>query len=343
MIGAYADRSWGLFPPTVHGKPAVVEYEADRELRDTEQIPLMGEGGIEAFLGREVLPYAPRRVARAVYCEGWIRDQLHVALLQADAHAVFGRDTEGHALVGAGYGGLVSRTHWQRSDRSRAVTKASTDPSQKMTTAYFNHQAAYTAVRIRIDKMDGRQDSFMTGTGFFFLAPLTLGNDKTRSKILLISNKHVIGDGSKTMTLTLNRRKDDGTPELGVLRTFTFDNFADLCTVHPDESIDLACVDVTRITQSDACVKYLDRKFLTPIDYDRVALGSNVLFVGYPNDYYDTINNLPLLRKGTLASMPDIDFRGQGHVVIDAQVFGGSSGSPVFVDWDGKYRAPRRY
>ena len=43
----------------MHGKPAVVEYEADRELRDTEQIPLMEEGGIEAFLRREVLPYAP--------------------------------------------------------------------------------------------------------------------------------------------------------------------------------------------------------------------------------------------------------------------------------------------
>ena len=28
-------------------------------MRDTEQIPLTEEGGIEAFLQREVLPYAP--------------------------------------------------------------------------------------------------------------------------------------------------------------------------------------------------------------------------------------------------------------------------------------------
>ena len=40
------------------GKPAVVEYEPDTELRDTEQIPLLEEGGIAAFLEREVLPYA---------------------------------------------------------------------------------------------------------------------------------------------------------------------------------------------------------------------------------------------------------------------------------------------
>ena len=40
------------------GRPAVVEYEPDTDLRDTEQIPLQEEGGIEAFLRREVLPYA---------------------------------------------------------------------------------------------------------------------------------------------------------------------------------------------------------------------------------------------------------------------------------------------
>ena len=36
-----------------------VEYEPDTDLRDIEQIPLQEEGGIESFLGREVLPHAP--------------------------------------------------------------------------------------------------------------------------------------------------------------------------------------------------------------------------------------------------------------------------------------------
>ena len=48
----------GLLRTTVNGRPAVVEYEPDTDLRDTEQIPLQEEGGIEAFLRREVLPYA---------------------------------------------------------------------------------------------------------------------------------------------------------------------------------------------------------------------------------------------------------------------------------------------
>jgi len=48
----------GLFPATIGGKKCIVEYEPDSELRDTEQVPLIEEGGIEAFLRREVLPHA---------------------------------------------------------------------------------------------------------------------------------------------------------------------------------------------------------------------------------------------------------------------------------------------
>ena len=57
--GIEADPLRGLFQVTLDGRPAVVEYEPDTDLRDTEQIPLPEEDGIEAFLRREVLPYAP--------------------------------------------------------------------------------------------------------------------------------------------------------------------------------------------------------------------------------------------------------------------------------------------
>lgn len=56
--GAEPDPLRGLFSATFGGKEVVVEYEPDNELRDTEQIPLMDDGGIEGFLRREVLPYA---------------------------------------------------------------------------------------------------------------------------------------------------------------------------------------------------------------------------------------------------------------------------------------------
>jgi type I restriction enzyme M protein len=56
--GTAADPLRGLFPASIAGKPAVVEYEPDSDLRDTEQVPLLEDGGIEAFLRREVLPHA---------------------------------------------------------------------------------------------------------------------------------------------------------------------------------------------------------------------------------------------------------------------------------------------
>ncbi|MBN1578282.1 MAG: SAM-dependent DNA methyltransferase [Chitinispirillaceae bacterium] len=41
------------------------EYEPDSELRDSEQVPLLETGGIEAFFRREVLPYTP---------DAWIKE-----------------------------------------------------------------------------------------------------------------------------------------------------------------------------------------------------------------------------------------------------------------------------
>lgn len=47
---------YGLYPLD---KDNVVEYEPDSNLRDTEQIPLLHEGGIERFFQDEVLSFAP--------------------------------------------------------------------------------------------------------------------------------------------------------------------------------------------------------------------------------------------------------------------------------------------
>lgn len=57
---------YGLFDVQVNGKPAIVEYEPDTELRDSEQVALMEDGGIEAFIKREVLPYTQ---------DAWIREK----------------------------------------------------------------------------------------------------------------------------------------------------------------------------------------------------------------------------------------------------------------------------
>jgi type I restriction enzyme M protein len=53
------DPLHGLFETVIGNKNGVIEYQPDTNLRDTEQVPLPEEGGIEVFFKREVLPYVP--------------------------------------------------------------------------------------------------------------------------------------------------------------------------------------------------------------------------------------------------------------------------------------------
>jgi len=62
---AEADPLRGRFEATIGGRPCVAEYQPDTELRDTEQVPLLEEGGVDAFFRREVLPHVP---------DAWIDD-----------------------------------------------------------------------------------------------------------------------------------------------------------------------------------------------------------------------------------------------------------------------------
>jgi type I restriction enzyme M protein len=50
---------FGLFDENINGAQVVVEYQPDTDLRDTEQVPLLEEGGIIGFFKREVLPHVP--------------------------------------------------------------------------------------------------------------------------------------------------------------------------------------------------------------------------------------------------------------------------------------------
>ena len=62
---AAPDPLRGRYKAKVDGKTCVVEYEPDSDLRDTEQVPILEPGGIEAFIRREVLPYTP---------DAWIKE-----------------------------------------------------------------------------------------------------------------------------------------------------------------------------------------------------------------------------------------------------------------------------
>ena len=112
--GTPADPIHGLFAVAPSGR--VVEYEPDNELRDTEQIPLQEGGGIEGFLRREVLPYAPDawvvpetvKIGYEISFNRYFykpQPMRTLAEIQADIMAA-DRETEGlvHEILGMGRG-----------------------------------------------------------------------------------------------------------------------------------------------------------------------------------------------------------------------------------------------
>lgn len=57
----------------------------------------------------------------------------------------------------------------------------------------------------------------------------------------------------------------------------------------------------------------------------------DIMMVGYPMGMFDEENNLPIVRKGITSSHIRSNFQNKPEVLIDAAVFPGSSGSPVFL------------
>ena len=184
------------------------------------------------------------------------------------------------------------------------------------------------------------------GTGF--LVAKKVSDEKT--KILLISNKHVFWGKKdkdtlgiqKKLRFTLHIKTATGEFTPGSTKTFDLDltreqnGYFD----HPDATVDVGCLNVSSLWNSDAIhasALDLDTK-LCNYQYDQINSGQSIYFIGYPSGFYDRKHSLPILRTGIIASIPKLDFDGRPCILVDAPVFGGSSGSPVFVIHNGQYQ-----
>lgn len=59
--------------------------------------------------------------------------------------------------------------------------------------------------------------------------------------------------------------------------------------------------------------------------------------IGYPNGLWDSVNNMPIVRRGTMATNISLNHNDKREFVIDAACFPGSSGSPVVLFNKGGY------
>lgn len=62
-----------------------------------------------------------------------------------------------------------------------------------------------------------------------------------------------------------------------------------------------------------------------------LPLGQDVLILGFPLGLQDPLNNLPIVRRATIASSFSHQFKGEPYFLTDARLHRGMSGSPVVV------------
>ncbi|WP_083440815.1 trypsin-like peptidase domain-containing protein [Aquincola tertiaricarbonis] len=188
----------------------------------------------------------------------------------------------------------------------------------------------FTTVRIDTVASNGAQGS---GTGFLFV--YKLGDDKHAP--FVVTNKHVV-NGMQRGSLTFHQRKGDE-PNLGTGFRLDVENWANFWFGHPSPNVDIAITPFLPLESHiklnnsvDLFYRFIDSGMLpTKEQEEQFDAIESVTFIGYPNGIWDSRNLLPVARRGTTASPMSIDFEGTPRFVIDASVFGGSSGSPVFV------------
>ena len=63
--------------------------------------------------------------------------------------------------------------------------------------------------------------------------------------------------------------------------------------------------------------------------FDDVEVGTNLLVVGFPLGFHDTLHHMPVARHAIIASAFGLRFQGEGYFLTDARTHRGTSGAPV--------------
>lgn len=193
-------------------------------------------------------------------------------------------------------------------------------------------QLLYTTVPIYAQKNDG---SFSSGTGFMF----SVWEEDTLSIPLLITNYHVLENAvAGFVELHIG---ENGMPTDKSVR-MQFDN--SIIDKNKLGDLDLIAVPMAATLNElqnkkiDIFFRSVDQKMIpTNKQYENFSAIEDITFIGYPSGLYDEKNKISIIRQGITATPIWNDFRGEKAFLIDAGVFPGSSGSPVFIYNQGTY------
>lgn len=195
-------------------------------------------------------------------------------------------------------------------------------------------QLYFTSVRVETVNASGDRG---IGTSFIFSYKL-----EEKGYPFLVTNKHIVTGAQKGWLTFI--QKSDGKPLLGTDYRLAVEDFENIWIGHPNENIDVTIAPFmpifNHIQKAEVNIYYrMIGSELVPSEnaLKHVDAIEEVVFIGYPIGIWDTKNLLPIVRKGITASPITIDFRGEPQFLVDASIFPGSSGSPVFLYNPGIY------
>lgn len=173
------------------------------------------------------------------------------------------------------------------------------------------------------------------GTGFFF--QITIEKD---TMLTLVTNKHVV-EGSLEGFFKFNTF-ENGKPKYGDTVTIKVTNFEKLWIAHPSE--DLAIIPImpfvnsmiTRTNKLPAIIPIPEYSIPSETIEDKFEAIEEVIMVGYPKGFSDSINNVAIIRKGITATPYFLNYNNTPRFLVDIPIFSGSSGSPIFIYSNGK-------
>lgn len=200
-----------------------------------------------------------------------------------------------------------------------------------------SEQLMYSTVRIECTLTN---DDISTGTGFIF----AFQEGSKYVVPVIVTNKHVV-KGAKQGCFHFNRANEDGFPKKEEYLTIEFNQFEKQWIFHPDPKVDLCIILLAPIiNRVDAAGEKI---FIVPLSsalipseekITKLTAIEEIIMIGYPNGIWDSVNNLPIFRKGITATHPSFDYNGKEEFLIDAACFPGSSGSPVLIFNTGGYQ-----
>ena len=159
----------------------------------------------------------------------------------------------------------------------------------------------------------------------------------------MVTNKHVLADATAVTIGFIARDPDRKAPILGQSRDVRLEGPAGVWVGHPDPDVDVAVLPLHGVINALGESIYFRSIPVTqmPSDGDGLFLDAieGITFIGYPNGHQDPAHLTPIVRRGITATPLVLPFSGKPAFLVDGSVFGGSSGSPVFLINEGMYRS----